>query len=77
MNGFKPLKDGCIHLRCYKCGRKQSNMPREPWDHPKAVLCEILCPKCSEGAMEPPSFYVDADDNELNEDPANWMESPR
>lgn len=54
--GFKEIKEDKIHLKCFKCGRKQSNMPR--FDDPiEAILLETLCPKCSEGCKDSESFY--------------------
>lgn len=48
MIGFKPLKDGRIHLECGQCGRKKSNMPRQIYDPPAAVVSIVLCPKCAD-----------------------------
>jgi hypothetical protein len=45
LRGFAPLKDGCIHLLCPKCGRKQSNMRREDNDPPGAFVAKIECDK--------------------------------
>jgi hypothetical protein len=59
--GFRPLKPGRIHLRCPHCRRKMSNMARADHDPPRAVVCELPCPKCSQGCKEPPSYYYDAE----------------
>ena len=58
--GFRPLKAGRIHLRCPKCGRKQSNMPRMPYDPPRAVLVEIFCNQCGAGGKTDFSGYYNA-----------------
>jgi hypothetical protein len=60
MHGFKPLKNHCIHLRCPRCGRKQSNVSRECLDPDAAVLVETLCPKCSQGTKDPGMEYYRA-----------------
>jgi hypothetical protein len=46
---FKPLKPGCIHLRCSVCGRKVCNVKREEWDHPDALWSEFPCDLHCEG----------------------------
>lgn len=57
--GFKPIRPGRIHLRCPRCGRKQSNMPRAPLDPPKAFLLEVFC-DCIQGGKDDFSGYYDA-----------------
>lgn len=59
LSGFAKLREGRIHLRCYKCGRKMSNVERDEYDPPTAVLMETPCPECVDG-MEPPTDYFDA-----------------
>jgi hypothetical protein len=50
VSGFKKAMPGRIHLRCPRCGRKQSNADRHPeHDHPTAYLLEIHCENCSMG----------------------------
>ena len=75
--GFKPLKPGKIHLRCYECHRLRSNMRREEGDPPTAVVAEILCPKCCDdlGAMEPETSYLNQEGNELfyDERKRKWL----
>ena len=85
MTGFKPLKAGRIHLRCYACGRKMSNMDRQADDPPDAVLCETECDK-HHGSIEPPIYFYAADcsqvytalDREILglEDDNDWEEAP-
>ena len=56
--GFRKLKDGCIHLQCPGCGRKQSNTTRHPeFDHPTAYLVEIECEKCGLGNFPVPAYF--------------------
>ena len=57
--GFHKLKKDRIHLRCPTCGRKQSNMPREEFDSPKAFLAEIICDRCANGCKDPETYYYD------------------
>jgi predicted RNA-binding Zn-ribbon protein involved in translation (DUF1610 family) len=66
MSGYRPLKADRIHLRCPKCGRKQSNMLRIPSDPLAAVLAEILCPKCGSGGKDADTSYYDSQGRELN-----------
>jgi hypothetical protein len=42
-------------------------MPRATYDHPKAAIVEMLCPKCchATGAKNPEVFYYDLQGNEL------------
>jgi hypothetical protein len=47
--GFEKLRPGRIHLCCPRCGRKQSNTPRNPYDPPQAELVRIHCDKCGQG----------------------------
>jgi hypothetical protein len=65
--GFRKLRDGRIHVRCYTCGRKVSNTTRMDYDPPTAVLIETPCEKCSQGCKEPESFYYDATGTEVEE----------
>ena len=60
VSGFKPARPGRIHLRCPRCGRKQSNIPRHAeHDHPTAYLVELLCDKCGAGCKdETPVYYT-------------------
>ena len=63
--GFKPLKPGKIHLLCPKCGRKQSNNPREEaYDPPNAAVIQIQCPKCNGGDFDS-EMYFDSKGNEI------------
>ena len=60
VRGFKKPKLGCIHLRCPRCGRKQSNVGRHPeYDHPTAFLLEIPCENCSMGCKIDGGHYYD------------------
>ncbi len=59
-SGFRALRDGRIYLRCPKCGRKQSNMPRMEFDPKRAVLAEIFCPKCGNGGKDCETSYYNA-----------------
>lgn len=65
MAGFKPLKAGRIHFRCPQCGRKMSNMKRDAYDPPRAVMTEIACPKHSDQGEQ---FWYDAKGEELDAD---------
>lgn len=60
VSGFKKALPGRIHLRCPKCGRKQSNARRHPeFDHPTAYLAEDLCDKCDAGCKDSaPTYYT-------------------
>ncbi len=72
VSGFRTLKPGCIHLRCPRCGRKQSNAKRHPeYDHPTAFLCEDECDKCDAGNFPVPTYF-DKRGRELFGDPAGW-----
>lgn len=62
--GFRKLREGRIHLRCYVCGRKVSNSTRMPHDPPHAVLMEVPC-ECSQGDKGCDVFYFDANGDEL------------
>lgn len=64
--GFRKQMPGAIHIRCPKCGRKLSNVKREPGDPPSAWLIEVPCdkPGCSMG-MEPECPYFDAQGNQV------------
>lgn len=67
VSGFKPARPGKIHLRCPKCGRKQSNMDRHPeYDHPTAFLVELLCDKCGQGCKEDGGDYYDKRGRQLS-----------
>jgi hypothetical protein len=64
LGGFKKLRAGRIHFRCYVCGRKMSNLPREEGDPANAVLLESPCPKHDTG-KDPPMDYFDAEGNNV------------
>lgn len=66
-NGFRKLREGKIHVRCYVCGRKMSNTAREQYDPPTAVLIETPCERCNAG-KEPPTYYYDAAGVEVEEE---------
>lgn len=67
LQGFKPLKEGRIHLHCGNCGRKMSNMPTFGDEPEGAVVLQTLCPKCcdSTGANNPLETYFDANGEEI------------
>lgn len=65
LRGFKPLRPGCIHIRCPKCGRKLSNEPRMPEDHPEAALAEFHCPRCGVGGKSDEVSYYRADGTDI------------
>ncbi len=67
--GFHPLKDGCVHIRCWNCGMKRSNVPRADYDPPRAFLAETPCPKCCDRlhAFEPGVDWYDANGDELSD----------
>ena len=67
MAGWPKLREGKIHLRCYSCGRRMSNIDRDEYDTPNAVLVEAECDKHT-GSMEPPTFYYDASGTEIRPD---------
>ena len=64
--GFKPLRDGRIHVRCPQCGRKQSNAPRDELDPPAATLVEIPCPNCGAGCKIDEGDYYDVRGREVS-----------
>ena len=64
ISGWRPLKDGCIHLLCGECGRKQSNSPRQPDDPKSAHVLRLVCDKHS-GDKGDYAFYYDAEGNEI------------
>lgn len=57
--GFRPLRPGRIHMRCPRCGRKQSNVVRQKFDHPTAFMFEELCDKCDHGCKDIVPDYFD------------------
>lgn len=60
--GFHKLRPGRIHAFCPRCGRKYSNLPREPYDPPEAVLMHIVCDRCGHGCkVDGPDMYLTAD----------------
>ena len=63
--GFHKSKKGMIHLRCFLCGRKMSNMPRNDYDPPDAFLVEVPCENCSQGAKDTPEYYYDVNGKEI------------
>lgn len=67
LSGFRPLRSGRIHLRCPKCGRKQSNMARYDCDPADAALAEVHCPKCASGSKDPGTQYFDASGREVEQ----------
>lgn len=72
---------GCIHLFCRGCGHRMLNVRRADYDPPAAVVADVLCAECATGAMEPPTFYFDANGSEITGDPAraaaDTKETPR
>lgn len=60
--GFTPHREGRIHLWCPACHRKLSNMPRAQHDPPRAVLAQVLCPRCADhlAAKDDSVNYLDA-----------------
>jgi hypothetical protein len=60
VSGFHKARPGKIHMRCPKCGRKQSNMDRSAeHDHPTAYLMELLCDACGMGCKDDaPTYYT-------------------
>lgn len=60
--GFKPHRSGRLHLFCPRCKRKLSNMPRRHDDPLRAVLAQVLCPRCADevGAKDDSATYLDA-----------------
>lgn len=66
MSGYRPLRPGRIHLRCPRCGRKQSNTPRREWDPADAVLAETGCLKCGQGGKDNETCYFAADGQEID-----------
>ncbi len=65
-SGFRKLRSGCIHLRCPKCGRKQSNNMRHPDDHPTAFLMELLCENCDAGTKDAGAEWYDKRGRQLD-----------
>lgn len=70
--GFKKHRAGRIHVLCRQCGRKMSNMPRQAFDEPKAVLVSTVCEKHDTGCGGPEEFYYDADGKEIRFDDADF-----
>lgn len=64
-SGFRKLRDGRIHMRCYSCGLKRSNVARQKYDPPNAVLIESPCEACCMGSKDPEWFYYDERGSEL------------
>lgn len=72
--GFHKLKPGHIHMRCPRCGRKQSNERRHTeHDPPHATLIEILCDDCGAGCKDDAPSYFTASGREI--DYWRWYES--
>lgn len=66
--GFRKLRPNRIHVFCPRCGRKQSNMPRDPEsDPPRAVLVHVYCDRCSAGCKDVPMTFLDARGRELED----------
>ena len=63
--GYPKLQPGKIHLICPRCGRKQSNAVRGPYDPPKAVMCSTLCERCGHGGKGGDEAFRDAAGREL------------
>jgi hypothetical protein len=63
--GYAKLRPGRIHLFCPGCHRKMSNMPRDKYDPPKAVLCHVFCDSCSVGGKDSSQRFLDAAGREL------------
>lgn len=64
--GFAKLKSGRIHLRCSKCGRKQSNSPRSEFDPPSAYVAEFWCDRCDAGVKDNSPDYFDKNGNRVD-----------
>lgn len=59
--GYRKLRPGKIHVFCPHCGRKFSNIPREDYDPPSAVLMHLCCDRCGQGCkIDGPDCYYDA-----------------
>ena len=60
--GFSPHRQGRIHLWCPACHLKRSNMPRTDVDPPRAVLAQVLCPRCADrfAVKDDSATYLDA-----------------
>jgi hypothetical protein len=57
---FPPGRPGRIHMRCWSCGRRQANSPRQRFDPDAAVVVELLCPACAEGTKDATQTFYDA-----------------
>jgi len=68
--GYRKLRSGRIHIYCPHCGRKTSNVFRQEFDPPAAVLVHEACEKCSQGCKGCISDYLDADGRWVDSDPA-------
>lgn len=63
---FHPLKPGCIHMRCRRCKKTFSNVPRTFYDNPNAAVCVMsYCDRCDTGGEFESSWYYDAAGKEL------------
>lgn len=59
--GYAKLRPGRIHLLCPVCGRKMSNVERDQYDPPSAVLAHVHCERCSQGCkIEGAAGWLDA-----------------
>lgn len=64
---FHPLKPGMIHLKCRRCGKTLSNLPRSDYDHPlAAVIVLSYCDRCDRGGEFEDATYYDATGKELS-----------
>lgn len=64
--GFNKLRPGRIHLRCPRCGRKQSNVERGEHDPESTFLIEVLCDKCGVGYKDECAYHFDAAGNQVH-----------
>lgn len=67
--GFDVLRAGRIHLYCPGCGRRQSNMRRDIYDPPSAVVMHLHCDSCGQGCKDGAASYLDAHGRFIGEQP--------
>ena len=63
--GFAAHRPGRIHMFCPRCHRKMSNMPRDKFDPPKAVLVHVFCERCSVGGKDNSQTFLAANGKDL------------
>lgn len=64
---FHAHKEGCIHIKCRRCGKTRSNIKRSSFDHPDAVVILMsYCDRCDTGGEWEETEYFDKDGKALS-----------